>query len=162
MEAKQLVYEYLDKQGIPYEVMEHKPVFTMEEMEEYGICEKGEVPKNLFLRDQNGKRHFLVVLQKDKKADLKALREKIGCTRLSFGSAERLQKYLGLTKGAVSPLGILNDEEQDVCVVIDKDLVGKERLGVHPNDNTATVWLSYHDLERIIKARGNDVLVIKI
>ncbi|MDD2480661.1 MAG: YbaK/EbsC family protein, partial [Lutispora sp.] len=75
---------------------------------------------------------------------------------------ERLDKYLGLKKGAVSPLGIINDTNKDVEVVFDKDLVGIENLGVHPNDNTATVVLSYDDLKRIVSENGNRIKYVNL
>jgi len=138
MEQKEKVYKKLNELNISYEVMEHPAVFTIEEMDALGITEKGDVCKNLFLRDEKGKRHFLVILEKDKKADLKNIQKQLGCTRLSFASAERLDKYLKLEKGEVTPLGIINETDCDVEVVYDNDLKGKTKLGVHPKDNTAT------------------------
>lgn len=76
--------------------------------------------KNLFLRDAKGKRHFLVVLDKDKRADLKALQEQLSCSKLSFASEERLKKHLGLSRGSVTPLGILNDAQGMVELVFDR------------------------------------------
>ena len=163
MGKQEKVYDKLDEMGIFYEVQEHPPVYTIDEMDELGIGdEKSVVVKNLFLRDNKGKRHFLVVLGKDKKADLKSLKEKIDSKPLSFASEERLGKYLGLTKGAVSPMGIINDVDQAVEVVMDEDLVDHPRLGVHPNENTATIWLAYSDLKRIIEENGNQIHYIKI
>ena len=94
--------------------------------------------------------------------DLKAIRDQLGSTALSFGSEERLMRCLKLTKGAVSPLGILNDAEHAVEVVVDRALVGAERLGVHPNDNTATLWLSYDGLRKVIDHCGNTVHFIRL
>ena len=162
MEIKEKVYQKLDELGITYEAMDHPAVYTMEEMDELGITSKGEVCKNLFLRDEKGRRHFLVVLQKDKKVDLKNIQSQIGSTRLSFGSEKRLDKYLKLQKGGVSPLGIINDEDASVEVVFDKDLMNKERLGVHPNTNTATVWISFKDMKSLIEKNGNDIMYVKI
>jgi Ala-tRNA(Pro) deacylase len=162
MDIKEKVYQKLDELGINYEAMDHPAVYTMEEMDELGITSKGEVCKNLFLRDEKGRRHFLVVLQKDKTVDLKNIQGQIGSTRLSFGSEKRLDKYLKLEKGGVSPLGVINDEDASVEVVFDKDLMNKERLGVHPNTNTATVWISFKDLKSLIEKNGNDIMYVKI
>ena len=118
--------------------------------------------QNLFLRDDRGKRHFLVVLDEAKSADLKAIRAQIGSSRLSFASEDRLMAHLGLIKGAVTPLGVLNDCAADVEVLMDEDLRGRPRLGVHPCDNTETLWLSAADIEKIIKSRGNSLKFIKI
>ncbi|MBC8537060.1 prolyl-tRNA synthetase associated domain-containing protein [Feifania hominis] len=147
----------LDAAGIAYELEEHPAVFTIDEMRELGICERGEVAKNLFLRDAKGRRHILAVVRSDKRADLAAIAEQLGTTRLSFASEQRLMKHLGLTKGAVTPLGVLHDSEGLVEVAIDRDLCGCERLGVHPGENTATLWLRCDDLLRLIRENGNPV-----
>lgn len=163
MEQKQKVYETLDSFGIQYQVIEHPAAFTIEDL--YALEEFRDNPwiaKNLFLRDEKGRRHFLVLLDKDKKADLKGLRALLGTSNLSFASEERLMKHLHLTKGSVTPLGLLNDEENAVELVIDKDLTGRDRIGVHPNDNTATVMLSYADLHRLIRAHGNTIHILQL
>lgn len=162
MSAQEKVFEKLNELNIKYEVTNHPAVFTIEEMDDLKITEKGDVCKNLFLRDEKGKRHFLVVLDKDKKADLKNIQKQLGCTRLSFASAERLDKYLKLQKGEVTPLGVINDENCSVEVVFDNDLIGKTRLGVHPNDNTATVWISFEDLKKVIDQNGNSIKYLTI
>lgn len=162
MDQQKKVCETLENLKISYELTNHTAVYTIEEMEALGLSGIEDVCKNLFLRDAKGKRHFLVVMQKDKKADLKALRLQLGCTPLSFASEERLMKYLGLTKGAVTPLGVLNDSNADVEVVFDSDLKGKYRLGIHPNVNTATVWISFEDLKKVVENNGNDIIYITI
>lgn len=162
MSAQEKVFEKLNELNIKYEVVNHPAVFTIEEMDDLKITEQGDVCKNLFLRDEKGKRHFLVVLDKDKKADLKDIQKQLGSTRLSFASAERLDKYLKLQKGEVTPLGVINDEEGSVEVVFDNDLIGKTKLGVHPNDNTATVWISFEDLKKVIDHNGNKIKYLNI
>mgnify|MGYP003295341317 CR=1 FL=1 len=159
MFGKQEVKTFLEEKKIPFEWVEHKAVFTIEEMEELGLESMDEIAKNLFLRDQKGKRHFLVVVKGLKQVNLKELGEKLG-TKLSFASEERLEKYLGLKKGAVTPLGILNDENCAVEVYMDEDLCKQEKIGVHPNDNTASVYLSPADLLNIIKEHGNSLEVL--
>ncbi|MBE6877750.1 MAG: prolyl-tRNA synthetase associated domain-containing protein [Ruminococcaceae bacterium] len=161
MYNKQKIYEFLNEKGIVYEKMEHDAVYTMEEMDAAGITQKGTVCKNLFLRDVKGKVHYLVTIPEEKKVDLRDLAEQIDSTKLSFGSAERLMKYLGVTQGSVSPLGILNDESESVIMVFDRDLVGDTAVGVHPNDNTATIWLDFKDLKGIIKQHGNEIIFAK-
>ena len=162
MEERARVLEKLDELGIAYEMDVHEPVYTIEAMVALGLDKKGEIVKNLFLRDAKGKRHFLVVLPGSRQGDLKAIRDQLGSTALSFGSEDRLMRYLKLTKGSVSPLGILNDTEHAVEVVIDQALVGAARLGVHPNDNTATLWISYEGLRKVIDRCGNTVHLIKM
>ena len=159
MFGKQEIKLFLEEKKIPFEWVEHKAVYTIEEMEELGLESMDEIAKNLFLRDQKGKRHFLVVVQGLKQVNLKELGEKLG-TKLSFASEERLEKYMGLKKGSVTPLGILNDENCAVEVFIDEDLCKMGKIGVHPNENTASVYLSPDDLLDIIREHGNPLEVL--
>ncbi|SMC76596.1 prolyl-tRNA synthetase associated domain-containing protein [Papillibacter cinnamivorans] len=160
--SRELVFETLDRMGISYETVNHPPVYTIEEMDKLGLFTGGAVCKNLFLRDAKGRRHFLVSLQKDKQADLRKLSEALETSRLSFASEERLMRYLKLSKGAVTPFGILNDEGREVEVVFDEALSGEKRLGVHPNVNTETVWIACEDLRRVIEAHGNPFRTVPI
>jgi Ala-tRNA(Pro) deacylase len=163
MEHKRKVYEELNRLGIQYVVIEHPAVYTIDEMDALEVFQGNPwVVKNLFLRDASGKRHFLVVMDKDKKADLKYIRKQLDTSILSFASEERLLKCLKLTKGSVTPLGIMNDEEQAVEIVFDNSLIGREQIGVHPNDNTATVMLSYVDLYHIIWTHGNRIHFVEL
>ena len=93
---------------------------------------------------------------------IKALRGQLGTSALSFASEDRLKRFLGLEKGAVTPLGILNDEARAVEVLFDRDLAGLPSLGVHPNRNTATVFLAFSDLESLIRSHGNSVSFVAI
>lgn len=154
------LYAYLDGMGISYEVEEHAPVFTIDEMRELGI--KGSVCKNLFLRDAKGRQHFLVVLPGDRQADLGALAAALGSSKLSFASEERLMKHLGLTKGSVTPLADIQDPDHTVQVLLDESLTGMDRLGVHPLVNTATLWISGADLLRFVRSCGNPVKIVSI
>jgi Ala-tRNA(Pro) deacylase len=147
----------LDELGIRYELYTHPPVFTSEEARIHWR----EIPaariKNLFLRNKKGNRHYLVILEIGKDADLRHLAKVIGDDRLSFGSPERLMARLGLTPGSVSPFGLLNDAQQSVIVIVDADLRKAERLIFHPNINTASVTISLADFERFLAGRGNQV-----
>jgi Ala-tRNA(Pro) deacylase len=154
-EAK--VYEVLNGLGIPYTRHEHPPVFTVEQAEPHWTNITGAHCKNLFLRNKKGNRHYLVILLTSKQADLKQLNAKLKEDRLSFGSAERLQKYLGLEPGAVSPFGLINDNQNDVIVIVDQDLRRADRVNFHPNVNTATVGIETADFERFLLWAGNEV-----
>ena len=153
--------EFLNNSGVTYEILEHEPVYTIEEMESAGICAKGGIVKNLFLRDQKGKKHYLVVAPEDKKINMAELADKIGSTKLSFASAERLEKYLGVAQGSVTPLAVLNDENREVVVCFDEDIRKSDRIGIHPNENTATVWMDFDDLVSIIEKNGNRIKFFK-
>lgn len=158
------VLAVLDEKKIPYECMEHEPVYTVEEIQERNLWhhKDGIGAKNLFLRDGSGKRHFLVVVRDDKQADLKQVRAEIKSSRLSFASEERLERYLHVSPGSVSPFGILNDTECMVEVFFDQDLKQYSYMAVHPNDNRATLWMKTEDLVKIIKEHGNSFAWIRI
>jgi Ala-tRNA(Pro) deacylase len=149
-ENEQKVYDTLDKLSISYVKHEHPPVFTVEEAGQYWENISGAHCKNLFLRNKKGKRHYLVILKHNKRADLKALERQLGEDRLSFASAERLMRYLGLEEGAVSPFGLLNDTQKEVQVIIDQDLKNADSINFHPNVNTATIGLSFSDFEEFL------------
>ena len=157
MTEREKVFARLEELGVSYEVTEHPAVFTIGEMDALGLTAKGEVCKNLFLRDAKGRRHFLVVVPGEARADLRALAAQLESSKLSFASAERLEKYLGLKPGEVTPLGVLNDADAAVEVVFDRGLERFPCLGVHPNDNTATVWLSLADILRVVEGNGNEI-----
>ena len=157
---KNKVYEFLNNNNISYEVTDHAPVYTMEEMQAEGLDKIGKICKNLFIRDQKGKRHFLITADNDTRINLKEIGAKLDAGKVSFASAERLEKYLGVTAGCVSPLGILNDENHEVTVVLDKKLENCEKLGVHPNEHDATVWLSFSQIKDIISSQGNELKVL--
>lgn len=157
MSQKQFVYDALSKMGISFQSIEHQAVFTVEEMKLLEFPANSQVAKNLFLRDAKGKRHFLIVADADQPVNLKQLEQVLGSTRLSFASEERLQKYLGLTKGSVSPMGLINDTGHAVELYFDKALCETELIGVHPNDNTATMFLDFENLHRFFNETGHSV-----
>lgn len=161
-DQKQRVYDTLNKLGINYDVVEHEPVYTMEDMDRLGLAEKGTLCKNLFLRDSKGKRHFLVTCEEDKKVDLKALGKSLGGGSLSFASEDRLEKHLGLKQGSVTPFGLMNDTEHAVEFFIDKALSRCKSMGIHPLENTATVFLSFKDLDKFLWSLDVDVIKVKI
>jgi Ala-tRNA(Pro) deacylase len=154
-ENEKKLYQSLDEMGIPYTRHEHPPVYTVEEAEQYWQNIQGVHCKNLFLRNNKGNRHFLVVLEHSKKVDLNQLAEITGAGKLSFASAERLDKYLGLETGAVSPFGLINDANKEVQLFLDKDLKQNEQINFHPNVNTATLTISFSDFERFLERCGN-------
>jgi len=162
MDPAPAVYEALDALGISYERHEHPAVFNAEDASQHWAPIGGTQCKNLFLRNKKGDRHYLVVLEISKRADLRDLVKLVGDDRLSFGSPERLMAELGLTPGSVSPFGLLNDRDGSVRVLVDADLKGADRLIFHPNINTASVVIAWSDLERFLATRTNVVRVISL
>jgi len=156
------IYAALSALGIEYELFEHPPVFTAEEAAGHWGAIPGAAVKNLFLRNKKGDRHYLVILGIEKQADLRQLVKLIGDDRLSFGSPERLNKYLGVTPGSVSPFGLIHDTGHSVRVIVDSDLRSAGRLIFHPNDNTASLTISGEDFVRFLEQQGNSVRWIKL
>lgn len=154
-------YEFLNKSGVNYEITEHKAVFNMEELGEVKLPYPEFDAKNLFVRDDKKQNYYLITVKGDKRVNLKEFRKKYGLRNLSFASAEELMKIMGLTPGSVTPLGLLNDEEHIVKFYLDSEFNGT-LIGVHPNGNTATVWLKSEDLIKIIKEHGNEVSLAEI
>ena len=158
----QPVLQALDTLGISYERYEHPPVFNTEDVEKYWRDIPATPVKNLFLRNKKGNRHYLVIVGVDKRVDLQRLVKVIGDDRLSFGSAERLMAKLGLTPGSVSPFGLIHPGSREVVVIIDTELREAERLMFHPNINTATLTISFANLEKFLATRGNRVRFLEV
>lgn len=156
------VFARLEELGIAFTRHEHPPVATVEEAEQHWTGIDATHCKNLFLRNQKGNRHYLVILQHLKRADLRAVADQIGDGKLSFASPERLMTHLGLTPGSVSPFGLINDATHQVRVVLDRDLKSAERISFHPNINRATLTLTFADFLRFLDACGNPVQYVTV
>lgn len=156
------IYKILEELGIQYKEFKHPPVFTIEEAEKHRTGMDGPRIKNLFLRNKQGNKNYLLVTDAFKKIDLKDVGDKLDEKKIGFASADRLKKYLGVTPGAVSPLGLINDVSREVILVLDKELFKEEKLNFHPNVNTATVQISKEDFKKFIKWRGNKLVEIEI
>ncbi len=159
---EQEVYARLNALAIPFTRHEHPPVATVEEADRYWAGIDAMHCKNLFLRNQKGTRHYLVILRHVKKADLRAVADQIGDGKLSFASPDRLMTHLGLTPGSVSPFGLIYDRDRRVRVVLDRDLKSAERVSFHPNINTVTLTLARTDFERFLADCGNVVTFVTV
>ncbi len=158
----QPVMDVLEELGIEYALHEHPAVFTVEEAQQHAEGIEGLHCKNLFLRDQKGKKHFLVVAENVKPIQVKEVGRKLGVGNLSFGSPERLLKHLDVTPGAVSPFGLINDPDNNVILVLDQDLQKAKIVNFHPNDNTKTITLTYDDFDKFVKWTGNTVKTLAL
>jgi Ala-tRNA(Pro) deacylase len=160
--GEQLVCERLASLGIAFTRHEHPPVSTVEEAAQYWAGIDAAHWKNLFLRNQKGNKHYLVIITHSKRADLRAVADQIGDGKLSFASPERLMTHLGLTPGAVSPFGLINDRQHAVRVVIDRDLKDAARLSFHPNSNTSTVTITGADFLRFLESCGHTAQYVTV
>lgn len=154
-------YEFLRAKNIPFETVEHEAVFNMEEMSKISLPHPEADAKNLFVRDDKHLNFYLITVRGDKRVNLKEFRKANGTRPLTFASETELFEILRLTPGSVTPLGLLSDDERKVKFYIDSDLA-KGLVGVHPNENTATVFLKTEDLTKLIKEHGNETYTVEI
>lgn len=143
------IVEFLDSLDIPYEWVDHPAVFTVAESASI-IKDKFPV-KNLLLQNKNGSRFFMVILPGNERLDLKSLARFIGESRLTFAREETMMQLLGVKPGSVSLFGLLHHGSSSIEVIIEKRLVSIERLGFHPNDNTATVFIPGRSIETVLQ-----------
>lgn len=155
------IYQYLTEKNIWYEITKHEAVYNMEELKAVELPYPEWDAKNLFVRDDKKRNYYLITVKGEKRVDLKEFRKQNGLRNLSFASEADLMEYMRLIPGAVSPLGLLNDPEHQVQFYLDAELAGN-KIGVHPNDNTATVWMETDDLIKLIQNNGNEVHVVNI
>ncbi|MDR0667114.1 MAG: prolyl-tRNA synthetase associated domain-containing protein [Prevotellaceae bacterium] len=157
MNRRAKVFQTLQQLGVPYTVYEHPAAATVEVARRYwdAIPEPAQHCKNLFFRNHKGNRHYLVILDCRKTLSVHALEQRLKQGKLSFASAERMQKYLGTTPGSVSLFGLVNDAAHHVHVFIDADLQQAGKVSFHPNDNTASVILAFADAMRFLRHCGN-------
>ena len=160
---KQEVYDFIKSKNIWHEITEHKAVFNMDELSEIEIPYPEYNAKNLFVRNDKKINYYLITVKGNKRVDLKEFRNNNGTRPLSFASEQDLMSIMNLIAGSVTPLGLLNDKDLKVTFYLDKDfLKDKQIIGVHPNENTATLWLKVTNLIDIIKEHGNQVNIVEL
>ena len=158
--TKQETYDYLRARGAAFEITEHKAVYNMEECADLELPYPESDAKNLFVRDDNKRNYYLLTVRGDRRVDLREFRSRYGTKRLSFASEGDMLELLGLHPGSVTPLGLLNDAEHRVIFYLDAFFLEPPALvGVHPNENTATVWMKTDDLLRLLRTTGADVRI---
>lgn len=155
------IYKFLSENGIAYQRFDHPAVYTCEEAERLCPQMPGCGTKNLFLRDNAGKRHFLVVVDKEKSVDLNQLKNVIGVSKLSFASEERLQQHLGLTPGSVTLLGLVNDPSCAVELIIDEQ-IWNQPLQCHPLVNTATLVIEADGVKKFLERTGHEPRIVNV
>jgi Ala-tRNA(Pro) deacylase len=159
METK--LYADLQALDIPYDVVEHPAVFTVEESRAVDGDIPGAHTKNLFLKDAGG-RFWLITVPAALRADLKALPAVMGAKRVSFGKGEDMERLIGVTPGSVTPLGAIADAAGAVTIVLDASLASADRVNCHPMRNTATLGLSGADLVRALTHWGHPPVIVDV
>lgn len=147
--------------AIPFAAHEHIAVFTVEESRRVDADIPGAHTKNLFLKDAKGA-FWLVTVPAEARVDLKALPGAIGCSRVSFGKAEDMERLLGIAPGSVTPLAMINADPGSVTVVLDAALAAAERINVHPLRNTGTLGLAGKDVLELLRHWGHEPVVAAI
>lgn len=160
---KEQIYRYLKQKNIWYEITKHKAVYNMKDLQDVDLPYPEGDAKNLFVRDDKKRKYYLITVKGTKKVDLKEFRHQNNTRPLSFVNEKELLELLNLKPGSVTPLGLLNDKEHKVEFFIDNELLEEPGIiGVHPNENTATVWLKTRDLITILKENNVKVYQVQI
>ena len=160
---KEQIYRYLKQKNIWYEITKHKAVYNMKDLQDVDLPYPEGDAKNLFVRDDKKRNYYLITVKGTKKVDLKEFRPQNNTRPLSFVNEKELLELLNLKPGSVTPLGLLNDKEHKVEFFIDNELLEEPGIiGVHPNENTATVWLKTRDLITILKENNVKVYQVQI
>ncbi|MCF8345577.1 MAG: prolyl-tRNA synthetase associated domain-containing protein [Bacteroidales bacterium] len=159
---KNEVLEVLEALKIPYELYEHKPLPTIEiAMEVWKEIDSTHC-KNLFFRNHKGNLHYLVILESNQKLDIHDLEKRLKQGKISFASQKRMDKYLGVSAGSVSPFALINDKENHVHLFMDKNLRKADKISFHPNINTASAVISFNDFVRFLDWVGNSYEFIEL
>ena len=163
MEKEIRTYNFLDGLGVDYQRMDHEAAFTMEACKEVDEALGVEMCKNLFLCNRQKTDFYLLLIPGDKVFKTKELSKQIGSARLSFASAEYMEKYLDITPGSVSVMGLMNDHDNAVRLLVDEDVLKGEWVGCHPCINTSSLRIKTKDMfGPVIKAMHHDMTVVKL
>lgn len=155
MTEKEKVLQVLSDLSISYDIYEHQPLPTIEIAMEVWKDIDSTHCKNLFFRNHKGNKHYLVILESNHALDIHDLEKRLKQGKISFASQKRMDKYLGVQAGSVSPFGLINDEEKHVHLFLDKNLQLSEKISFHPNINTASVVVSFSDFMKYLEWTGN-------
>lgn len=155
------VYNLLDKLGIEYKRVNHPAADTMEACLEIEKVLGVEICKNLFLRNRQKTEFYLLMMPGSKPFKTKDITKQLGCARLSFAEAEFMEEFLDITPGSVSVLGLMNDKENKVRLVIDKDIMSGDYIGCHPCINTSSLAIKTEDiLNKFLPAVGHTATTV--
>ena len=163
IDKEERVYDLLDQLNIDYQRIDHEEANTMEVCLEIEKSLKSTICKNLFLVNSNKSQYYLLMLKENKKFKTKMISKQINSSRLSFGSDEKMLEYLDITPGSVSLLGLMNDHDFKVQLLMDKDLLQDEYLGCHPCINTSSLRIKMKDVfEKIIPSLHHEPIFVEV
>ncbi len=156
-------YDFLDKLNVEYQRVDHEAADTMEICEEIDKALGAVICKNLFLCNRQETVFYLLMIPADKVFKTKDISAQIGSSRLSFANADHMMKYLDITPGSVSVLGLMNDTENAVTLLIDEDVLKDEYFGCHPCINTSSLKIKTDDLmQKIVPALNHNHIIVKL
>ena len=163
LEKELRTYDLLDRLGVEYERIDHEPAMTMEDCKEVDQLLEAVICKNLFLCNRQKTAFYLLMIPDTKVFHTKDLSAQIGSARLSFAKPEYMEEFLDITPGSVSVMGLMNDKEHRVQLLIDEDVLDGEYIGCHPCINTSSIRFKVKDLiEKVIPAMGHDFVKVKL
>lgn len=156
------VKEYLNALGIQFKIVEHEPAYTTEEADKYIEGHEGVRTKTMFICNKKKTNYYMIIMDDSKRLDMNKFKEIVSEKQMKMASEEALKEKLGIKPGMVSPFGLLNNDEKDVKIYMDKEIITEEIMTFHPNDNTKTLFITTKDLFKYFGNIGYDLSIIEL
>ena len=156
------VKEYLNTIGIQFKIVEHEPAYTTEEADKYIEGHDGVRTKTMFICNKKKTNYYMIIMDDSKRLDMNKFKEIASEKQMKMASEEALKEKLGIEPGMVSPFGLLNNDEKDVKIYMDKEIITEEIMTFHPNDNTKTLFITTKDLFKYFGNIGYDLSIIEL
>ena len=156
------VKEYLNSMGIQFKIVEHEPAYTTEEADKYIEGHDGVRTKTMFICNKKKTNYYMIIMDDTKRLDMNKFKEIVSEKQMKMASEESLKEKLGIKPGMVSPFGLLNNDEKDVKIYMDKEIITEEIMTFHPNDNTKTLFITTKDLFKYLENIGYELNIIEL
>lgn len=156
------VKEYLNSMGIQFKIVEHEPAYTTEEADKYIEGYDGVRTKTMFICNKKKTNYYMIIMDDSKRLDMNKFKEIVSEKQMKMASEEALNQKLGIKPGMVSPFGLLNNDEKDVKIYMDKEIITEEIMTFHPNDNTKTLFITTNDLFKYLENIGYEINIIEL
>ena len=156
------VKEYLNTIGIQFKIVEHEPAYTTEEADKYIEGHDGVRTKTMFICNKKKTNYYMIIMDDSKRLDMNKFKEIVSEKQMKMASKEALKEKLGIEPGMVSPFGLLNNDEKDVKIYMDKEIITEEIMTFHPNDNTKTLFITTKDLFKYLENIGYELNIIEL
>lgn len=156
------VKEYLNTLDIQFKIVEHEPAYTTEEADKYIEGYDGVRTKTMFICNKKKTNYYMIIMDDSKRLDMNKFKEIVSEKQMKMASEEALNQKLGIKPGMVSPFGLLNNDEKDVKIYMDKEIIKEEIMTFHPNDNTKTLFITTKDLFKYFENIGYEINIIEL